>query len=98
MPKPQLRKVKLFWSRGGEKPGTGFCVGTASFKEECDGFGWRFYPNVSGHNSSRKLWPTWEKCIPRWTGGLDDTTSTGFYRDENGDWWVMNNDLELERS
>lgn len=30
--------------------------------------GWRFYPNVSGRQSSTKAWPTWQECLPRWVG------------------------------
>ena len=26
--------------------------------------GWRFIPTVSGRNTSRKAWPTWEACLP----------------------------------
>jgi hypothetical protein len=37
--------------------------------------GWRFYPNVASHRPSRRYWPTWEECLPRWTGGLDSTSS-----------------------
>lgn len=39
----------------------------------CDG--WRFIPNVFGRKPSKKYWPTWEECLPRWTGGLDGTSS-----------------------
>lgn len=37
--------------------------------------GWHFNPLVAGRKSSRKGQPTWEKAIPRWTGGLDATES-----------------------
>jgi hypothetical protein len=37
--------------------------------------GWHFMPNVAGRKLSRVGKPTWEKAIPRWTGGLDRTES-----------------------
>lgn len=37
--------------------------------------GWHFMPNVAGRKSSRVGKATWEKAIPRWTGGLDGTES-----------------------
>lgn len=37
--------------------------------------GWRFLPMVSGRRPSRRSFPTWEKALPRWTGGLDSTES-----------------------
>lgn len=36
---------------------------------EYDG-GYRFLSNVSGHKSSRKVWPSANSCIPRWTEKL----------------------------
>jgi len=33
--------------------------------------GWRFIPTVSGRSTSRKAWPTWEACLPRWVGYPD---------------------------
>ena len=29
--------------------------------------GYRFLSNVSAHQSSRKVWPTANSCIPKWT-------------------------------
>lgn len=37
--------------------------------------GWRFLPFTSAHGASRKGHATWEKSLPRWTGGLDRTES-----------------------
>lgn len=37
--------------------------------------GWRFFPLTGSHKPSRRGWPTWEKALPRWTGGLDRTES-----------------------
>ena len=72
----QLKAVRLFWTRVGESPGTGVWIGSACLRE---GQGWWFNPRVSGHRPSRRHWPTWEECLPRWTGGLDSTTSYGVY-------------------
>jgi hypothetical protein len=33
-----------------------------------DGKGWKFMPNVSGRDPSRRFWPTWEACLPKWVG------------------------------
>jgi hypothetical protein len=30
--------------------------------------GWKFFPKTTAHAPSRKTWPTWEACIPRWVG------------------------------
>jgi hypothetical protein len=30
--------------------------------------GWRFFPLTTAHSISRKAWPSWESCIPRWVG------------------------------
>ena len=50
---------------------TKFLFGTAVQSEK----GWRFIPNVSSRKSSRKFHPTFVKCLPRWTGGLNGTES-----------------------
>lgn len=39
--------------------------------------GWRFMPLTTSHGPSRKGHGTWEKALPRWTGGLDGTESIG---------------------
>lgn len=39
--------------------------------------GWRFMPFTTAHKASRKSHETWEKALPRWTGGLDGTESIG---------------------
>jgi hypothetical protein len=46
-------------------------MGVLSLKAD----GWHFMPWVSGRKPSRVGKPTWEKAIPRWTGGLDGTES-----------------------
>ena len=33
--------------------------------------GWRFIPNVSSRKPSRRFYPTWEACLPRWIGYPD---------------------------
>ena len=76
-----LKAVRVFWSKPGEKPGTGFFIGSCCLAEE----GWWFNPNVASHKRSRRYWPTWEACLPRWTGGLDSTTSYGVYSDGSTD-------------
>ena len=37
--------------------------------------GWRFIPFTSARKSSRKGHATWDKSLPRWTGGLSGTES-----------------------
>lgn len=37
--------------------------------------GWRFMPLTTSRSPSRKSHATWEKALPRWTGGLDRTES-----------------------
>lgn len=37
--------------------------------------GWHFNPLVASHRPSRAGKPTWEKAIPRWTGGINGTES-----------------------
>lgn len=37
--------------------------------------GWQFYPLVSGRKPSRKHHPTFEACMPRWTGYPDGCIS-----------------------
>lgn len=37
--------------------------------------GWRFIPNTCAHGPSRKPHPTFDACIPRWTGHPDRTRS-----------------------
>ena len=37
--------------------------------------GWHFQPWVASHKPTRVGKPTWEKALPRWTGGLDRTES-----------------------
>lgn len=50
----------------------GALLGYAIQSEE----GWRFNPKVFGRKPSRRRdWPTFEACLPRWTGGLSRTTS-----------------------
>jgi len=49
--------------------GSTYCLGTAIYYSSYGG--WRFLPNVSGHSISRKFWPTWEACLPRWVGYPD---------------------------
>ncbi len=62
------KRITIYQDHQGTKgPIIGFC------QERHDG--WRFYPNVASHKNSRKAWPTWEKCIPRWTGHPDGTIS-----------------------
>lgn len=48
-------------------------LGVASKRND----GWRFYPLTVSHKPSRKGHDTWEKALPRWTGGLDGTESIG---------------------
>lgn len=51
--------------------GSRFFLGAAVHKAT----GWRFIPNVASHKSSRKDWPTWEQCVPRWVGYPDHCES-----------------------
>lgn len=44
--------------------------------------GWRFMPLTTSHGPSRKSHDTWEKALPRWTGGLDRTESIGMQAGE----------------
>lgn len=44
--------------------------------------GWRFFPDVRGKRVSRQR-TTWEKTLPRWTGGLGATISA-YVRYEKG--------------
>lgn len=37
--------------------------------------GWRFFPNTTAHKASRKFHPTFDACIPRWTGHPNATRS-----------------------
>lgn len=47
-------------------------LGIASGSDEQ---GWWFRPFSAARQGSRKVHPTWEKALPRWTGGLDRTES-----------------------
>ncbi len=63
-----MNRITIYQDRQGGKGVTlGWC------NECCDG--WRFYPATCAHKPSRKAWPTWEKCIPRWTGHPNRTIS-----------------------
>jgi hypothetical protein len=44
--------------------------------------GWRFFPDIPGRRISWKR-TTWEKTLPKWTGGLDGTISA-YVRYEKG--------------
>ena len=37
--------------------------------------GWRFSPFITSRKGSRKAHETWEKALPRWTGGINKTES-----------------------
>ena len=39
-------------------------LGSASRNHE----GWKFIPAVCGRKASRKRWPTFESCLPKWVG------------------------------
>jgi hypothetical protein len=60
----RVKVVKLYRVRDGRRIGL---VGNAVRKET----GWRFIPLVSGHTTSRRAWPTWEACVPRWVGHVE---------------------------
>jgi hypothetical protein len=66
-----MRTIKFYWTQAGQKPGTGTLLGSAKQYPE----GWKFHPVLPGKRDSRRFWPTWDACLPRWTGGLDATTS-----------------------
>jgi hypothetical protein len=66
------RRILLVEARGpmhGDRPPVP--LGVLSRKAD----GWHFNPLTVAHQPSRKGKPTWEKAIPRWTGGLDRTES-----------------------
>jgi hypothetical protein len=48
-------------------PGSGqvLILGGASLTRD---LGWRFIPSVSSRQPSRRFYPTWEACLPRWVG------------------------------
>lgn len=51
---------------------TGILVGTCVEHPK----GWRFLPNCSTHQPSRKYWPTANACIPKWAFDLSDEMLT----------------------
>lgn len=38
--------------------------------------GWQFIPAVTSRKTSRRYWPTANKCIPRWAFDLSDEMLT----------------------
>ena len=63
-----MKRITIYHDHQGTKgPIIGFC------REYHDG--WRFFPNMDSHKPSRISHPTWEKCIPRWTGHPNATIS-----------------------
>jgi hypothetical protein len=78
----EVPAIHLYWTPIGQKPGTGTHLGVARYTQNS---GWMFHPDPEirgNHRPSRRYWPTWEECLPRWTGGLDATTSKPVYEGE----------------
>jgi hypothetical protein len=78
----EVPAIHLYWTPIGQKPGTGTHLGVARYTQNS---GWMFHPDPEirgNHRPSRRYWPSWEECLPRWTGGLDATTSKPVYEGE----------------
>ncbi len=63
-----MKRITLYQDRQGDK---GLIIGFCQESHD----GWRFFPTTCAHKPSRRAWPTWEKCIPRWVNHPNGTIS-----------------------
>ena len=64
-----MKTIRFYRALAGDERGP--YLGAAVLKPR----GWRFIPGVSGRKTSRRVWPTWEACVPRWVGYPDKCMS-----------------------